>query len=350
MNKNVYDQQNPTNNNSNLSTINHRSNSINLIKTDIINEGIDINLNSNNISITENSSKLNSPSTTTTAKQYQDILTLLLYRIRNTCCIHANKLLQCLNDNHHISDMIIILIKEEISRIEKQKWKKSIARMYQNLWNTLPTLVINNTNNEQYLDDYQLPITNYYLIRKDLQIFFILRSLVKEIESMLTCNDYKEVKNIDHLSNSITDKDFLSLLDENIIPSTITIGNSFDMRGKRFLDVKRILPIIRNYVYDSNSNSMVIANDNIIKDNRKLSLSPKRQSWGSAMLGFGSNDRNSKKISSLSTPTSASSRDNLNDTNNIDNNISPNEKILFVQDSDLLLLVSCDKQDNKNGK
>eukprot|EP01038_Epipyxis_sp_PR26KG_P012441 gene12441-16686_t len=258
------------------------------------------------------------------------------------------------------SEVILNIIKEEFKRVESIKWKATMQKMYRDTSIILPNAQFDRLDTGMGID-FDIPISQNEIIRKDIQAFLVIRSLYKRIYSFSVIPQHANgtsTKDEGSLFSSIQDKDFLSLYESNIIPATLSQnGIPFDMKGKRFLDAY-IIP----------NQNLSNENDSINSSTNPSNNSPSLFSSSTSFLSFGylSNTNNNSRKQSFSSPLSSSaaalngkgskgksfsSKSSPNSTNN-NNSMSPiittsRERILFVQDPQFLILVTPDE--NKVG-
>jgi len=280
---------------------------------------------------------------------YRDILLFILshaYKIAR-CSVEA--LLQRLDGPQ--SENILILIKEELSRLESSRWKRFLQKNYRNNKCFLP--YSEEVINMDKMDEcYHLPTNQMDGTRRDIQVFLLFRSLYKKISRLIVCGDDYDASrqaDYDNLFSTISDKDFLCVDELSLMSTTLVMGSSFDMHGKRFLDVKRIpIPSSGRLSKDGSSDagSTSDTRDISVKVTSPNGMTRSRNSWGSSILGFGSNEKNQKKNGA----TGAAPVATTSSTATVSSESSPSrEKLLFVQDQEMLLLISCDKQDPRSG-
>ena len=314
---------------------------------------------------------------------YRDVLLFILSHAYKIARGSVEALLQRLDGPQ--SENILILIKEELSRLEHGRWKRFLQKNYRNNNHFLP-YSDELFNMDKMSDSYQLPTNQIDGTRRDIQVFLLFRSLYKKINQLAACNgdagttgdgDGATMSSMsrgggeydDNLFSSISDRDFLCVDQANLSSSSSSSpllatmsssssSSSFDMRGKRFLDVKRIpLPSsgrLSKDGSDAGSASADIRDLSAVKvtTSPNGSVTRNRNSWGSSLLGFGSNEKNQKKSVTATATTTTSPSSSSSSTMNTDSSESSSplrEKLLFVQDQDMLLLISCDKQDPRSG-
>ena len=156
-------------------------------------------------------------------------------------------------------------------------------------------------------------------------------------------------------------------------------GAPYDMRGKRFLDV-RLIPIIKPPVatgpdtdkdstHDGNGSNSNSANgkNRVHSPNRRGSsmwpsaLSTKKL-FGSSSSSHSSSSSSHSNSPAVSSPvpnqynnsSSSSGGNNAGAATAVETDpvallVASKQKILFVQDLKTLIIVACDKQDSKNG-
>ena len=298
---------------------------------------------------------------------YRDVLLFILSHAYKIARGSIEALLQRLDGPQ--SENILILIKEELSRLDHNRWKRFLQKNYRNNNHFLP-FSEELFNMDRMNESYQLPTNQIDGTRRDIQAFLLFRSLYKKISQLAACNGDAAMSSRgadydDNLFSTISDRDLLCVDEANLASSTSpsspsllatamssSSSSSFDMRGRRFLDVKRIpLPSSGRLSKDGSDTGSPTTD---IRDLSVKATSPNggvmrsRNSWGSSLLGFGSNEKNQKK-SATATTTPASSTTTTTTDSSESSSQPPREKLLFVQDQDMLLLISCDKQDPRSG-
>ena len=131
------------------------------------------------------------------------------------------------------------------------------------------------------------------------------------------------------------------------INNTPTTGSAFDMRGKRFLEV-RLIPVQARASVDGGSGGSSGSGSAHGTPDASRTHSPTRNSG--SMWGI-----NTKRLFGSSTTTTAPSIQNSPATpvpavlDPVMQMVASKKKILFVQDNKHLFIVSCDKADSRSG-
>lgn len=239
-------------------------------------------------------------------------LQCLSQQVRESSRIAANALLSRFDS--HFSEMLLILINEEIKRFQGRKWKAIFPRMV-----TEKLLMVPSCSKFKIRMgiDFEVPISQVETVRREVQHFLLFRVLLKQLLHYTVYNREVEFSTFD-LSSLINDKDFLSVEESNLVPDHLMEGSSFDMKGKKFLDT-------------------TIFSDDDEKSNHhgSPSTSANSSSWSASMLGLmGGNSRRQSAGGGRSGTEKSSSKDR--------------DKYLFVQDPNLLLIILQRRIDGKS--
>ena len=124
------------------------------------------------------------------------------------------------------------LIKDEISRFDGRKWSSAIKTM---LRETLLFLPSTSSNLMHMGVDFDIPVCQVELLRKDVLVFLMERALFKQTY-LLTLLQEQASPSIDDLCASVKDESFLYLDFERFVPTGVVVGAEYNMKGKRFLD------------------------------------------------------------------------------------------------------------------
>jgi hypothetical protein len=216
------------------------------------------------------------------------------------------------------TDIILILINEEMKRFEGIKWKQLFPKITNNRYLALPKLM----NSDSLGIDYELPISQVENLRKIIQTFLMIRGIV------LSCHvAFRDSKVPDDFFSSVYDPSFLVVDETLLIPENLQENKYFDMKGKKFLDswistTKDRTPASMESAsqYGGNSNTSLL-------------------STTASVLTLGlvnSNKRPSSKAPA--TPGSKSLKDK--EAEKYKEKDSSSSKLLLVQDPDFLILVS----------
>ncbi|RYH14219.1 hypothetical protein EON65_33955 [archaeon] len=157
----------------------------------------------------------------------------VLKEVREACRSAGQSLLARLSSS--FSEVLLIIINEETKRFAGRVWKSAFPRMVVNKLLFLPAV---SALTVRLGLDFDMPISPTEAMRKEVQVFLLLRALFK-----MHCQHVLRAANVeidDELGNYVND--FLCLDDANIIPVHVCIvGAAYDMKGKKFLDA--VLPI-----------------------------------------------------------------------------------------------------------
>lgn len=157
----------------------------------------------------------------------------VLKEVREACRSAGQALLARLSSSY--SEVLLIIINEETKRFAGRSWRNAFPRMVVNKLLFLPSMAALTTRLGL---DFDMPISPTESMRKEVQVFLLLRALFKmHCQHVLRA---MSVQTDDELGNYVND--FLCLDDANIIPVHVCIvGSTYDMKGKKFLDA--ILPV-----------------------------------------------------------------------------------------------------------
>jgi hypothetical protein len=221
----------------------------------------------------------------------------------------------------------------------------------------------------------------------------VIRALYKRLQTLTTTTAVLP-ESIDDLCATITDKSFLAIEEKNLLPANCTIGelnlslqlmcafqrglilagacfcysllligSPYDMRGKRFLDLK-IVPTVAKSVEPASTPEPEVRTASPTRNSGSMwSLNTKRFFGSSSSSSGAAHSHNgSTSSSAVNSPASpvpapggggASGGSNLaaavKELDPIMQLVATKKKILFVQDAKSLIIVSCDKHDSKNG-
>lgn len=247
----------------------------------------------------------------------------------------------------HLAEVLLILVREEVDRFKGRQWKEIYPKLFAEKGLIYPSLF---GQPDIMGFDYMIPVSQVETIRKELQVFLLLRALSHYLAT--TARTSSELRNVPfELCNFISDTGFLSLEEESIVPVALRVGSPYDMKGKKFLDSTVVLPMT------STTNSVETAN------NGSKAL-PSRSSQVNSLVTasatsiftfgmFGSSSRSSLGgRSSITNGSSSSSganggRDAKQGRDGILSS-ALGHKLLFVQDNTVLQLVSTTKVDGKS--
>lgn len=238
-------------------------------------------------------------------------LQLLCKQVREASRLAASSLLSRFDS--HFSEMLLILINEEIKRFQGRKWKVIFPRMVNEKLLMVPCC----TKYKIRMGiDFEVPISQVETVRREVQHFLLLRVLQKQILTYTVYGRDAEFVSFD-LSVLINDKDLLSVEECNLVPDHLVEGSSFDMKGKKFLDTTVFSEDDDKLLQSSSSNSSTSS------------------SWSASMLGLmGGNS----KRQSVGNSRGGSDKSNGKDK----------DKFLFVQDPNLLLIILQRRIDGKS--
>jgi hypothetical protein len=216
----------------------------------------------------------------------------------------------------HFSEMLLILVNEEIKRFQGRKWKVVFPRMV-----TEKLLMVPESPRQSLRlgIDFELPISQVEILRREVQHFLMMRALLKHLLKYNIYNSKDAEFDVFDLSTSISDRDLLGVDESNLVPDHLTIGNPYDMKGKKFLDTK-----LFSEEDEKNSQATAAAAAAAAAANQPTS------NW----FGFGG----SKKLNPVAAIKSTNDK-----TSNKDK-----DKFLFVQDPNLLIIVLQKRIDGKS--
>lgn len=253
----------------------------------------------------------------------------VLREVREACRSAAQSLLSRLSTS--FSEVMLVLINEETKRFSGRQWRLAFQRMSANKSLFLPPTP---AHLAAMGIDFDMPISQTEAIRKEVQIFLLLRALFK-------LHVQRKKADSEDLSSCVQDKDLLCLEDVNMIPSNISIGTVFDMKGKKFLDA--ILSV-----------APVVAQDNSASSS---SLSSSFAASATSIFGWASSGSSSRRSSASSatmspqksqSPVGNASGSPMRTPGNGSTAPPIKVKLLFVQDPQLLLLTCQDKAAGKS--
>lgn len=220
-------------------------------------------------------------------------------------------------------DGLIILINEEFMRFQGRDWKIILPRMLsdRNLALPYPSLLL------KMGIDFEVPISQFEIGRKEIQTYLLTTELIKSFKplqiSSFSKNSLFTPPHPNEFLKNIDDTQFLLINEKNIVPSGLSEGSNYDMKGKKFLDTIAFKPI-----EDLASNSS--------------SPSPSSSIWSTSasvltlgLLGSRKSDPKTPPIKEISSKKSSKDAENR-------------IKLLFIQDPNLLILINPAKIDGKS--
>jgi hypothetical protein len=137
------------------------------------------------------------------------------------------------------AEMLLILIREEIDRFQGRSWKELHAKLFSEKGLIFPH------SPQSHFDvmglDFLIPISHVETMRKEVQIFLMLRSVLHYLSTSLASFGDGKLLSFE-FGTFLLDCAFLSLEDESIVPPHLRSGSPFDMKGKKFLDSTVLVP------------------------------------------------------------------------------------------------------------
>lgn len=232
--------------------------------------------------------------------------------VRSISKIIAGSLLALLDGQ--FTEIMLILVNEEIKRFRGRKWKNIFPKMIGNKLLALPK----NHHNDNAMD-YEIPISQIENLRKIIQTFLMVRALY-----FAWVNDLARQSTTDDFLSLIDDKDFLCVDETNLIPEIYHENKYFDMKGKKFLDC---------WVHNSKISVEVVPEPAISTTSNGGSL----LSTTASVLTLGL--VNGKKVSKQQgvSPTTSTKKGKESDKIKESNN---GIRLLLVQDPEFFVLVS----------
>lgn len=284
------------------------------------------------------------------------------------------------------TDIMLMLINEEMKRYEGRKWKVQFPKLLGNkllLFPTAVTMMSASLTSSSFSSslgiDFSIPISQIESLRKNIQLFLLIRALFHSMNQRINkegggSNNNDEVVYIsdDFCSNGfIDDRTFLCLEESNLIPaiyqvnnegnsnstnskSATTTGNSkgglFDMKGKKFLDCSTSLA---STLTNSPSSTSTVSTSDLMSDDSSTSSSSSIWSTSASVLSMGLIGGNKKAANIVSTkpinsPSNPRKQSLTGKGGNSTNSNNGELKLLFVQDPMLLILVTQSRVDGKS--
>eukprot|EP01031_Cornospumella_fuschlensis_P030709 gene30709-37105_t len=259
----------------------------------------------------------------------------VLREVREACRSAGQSLLARLSSS--FSEVLLIIINEETKRFAGRSWRNAFPRMVSNKLLFLPAVAALTV---RLGIDFDMPISPTESMRKEVQVFLLLRALFK-----MHCQHVLQAVSVgldDELGNYVND--FLILDDANIIPvHACIVGATYDMKGKKFLDA--ILPVAA-------SGSSTPTTQSPSSSGYSLTAS------ATSILTFGlvGGSGGSSRRSSFSSPSKGVKSPTSNTTSPVPattgSSAPPTQvsklKLLFVQDPNMLMLTMQDKSAGKS--
>jgi hypothetical protein len=243
-------------------------------------------------------------------------ITVQIYsEIRKLSKLVASNLLELMDVQ--FTDIILILINEEMKRFEGIKWKQLFPKITNNRYLALPKFM----NSDSLGIDYELPISQVENLRKIIQTFLMIRGIV------LSCDKaFRDSKVPDDFFSSVYDPSFLVVDETLLIPENLQENKYFDMKGKKFLDcwistTKTPASMESVSQYGGNSNSSLL-------------------SATASVLTLGLVNSNKRPSSKVPAPAGSKSLKDKEAEKYKERDSGSSSKLLLVQDPDFLILVS----------
>eukprot|EP01039_Chlorochromonas_danica_P009625 gene9624-10640_t len=256
----------------------------------------------------------------------------VLKEVREACRSAAQSLLARLSTS--FSEVMLVLINEEIKRFAGRQWKTCFQRMSTSKLLFLPPTP---THLATLGIDFDMPISQTETIRKEVQIFLLLRALFK---LHLSQDNVKPVGNAvtskglprEELSQCVRDQDLLCLEENNMISSQYCLGMIFEMKGRKFLDA--------------------VVHVQVSTQTDTTTTATASSFTSSIFFGWGSASSSSRRGSSFSSPTKSGRKAVDSPARSATSSPAPptttKMRLLFVQDPDLLILTCQDKTAGKS--
>lgn len=256
----------------------------------------------------------------------------VLKEVREACRSAAQSLLARLSTS--FSEVMLVLINEEIKRFAGRQWKTCFQRLSTSKLLFLPPTP---THLATLGIDFDMPISQTETIRKEVQIFLLLRALFK---LHLSERDPKPVGNAvdskglhgEELSQCVRDQDLLCLEENNMISSQYCLGMIFEMKGRKFLDA--------------------VVHVQVSAQTDTTAAATASSFTSSIFFGWGSASSSSRRGSSFSSPTKSGRKAVDSPARSATSSPAPptttKMRLLFVQDPDLLILTCQDKTAGKS--
>jgi hypothetical protein len=228
------------------------------------------------------------------------------------------------------SEMILILVNEEIKRYKNRKWNNYFPKMYSD-----KSLLISSvsTGPNPFGIDFELPISQIENLRKEIQTFLMLRGLYLKLKQSRSKGSQSSSGDSTDFFSYIDDKTFLTVDEDSIIPTSISEDKYFDMKGRKFLDCVAV------------GLNTAVAGTASTPNAPSSSSSLLSVSSSVFSLGLGGSKKNSPVPTSAKSspvPPSISKKGKEKDLG------AGSQKLLFVQDPNLVILVSQQKIDGKS--
>jgi hypothetical protein len=271
------------------------------------------------------------------------------------------------------AEMLLILIREEIDRFQGRSWKELHAKMFSEKGLIFPHSP--QSHSDVMGLDFLIPISHVETMRKEVQIFLMLRAVLHYLSTSLASFGDGKLLPFE-FGTFLLDCAFLSLEDESIVPSHLRSGSQFDMKGKKFLDSTVLVPNTPANATSANDSisasssggkSPVIVRNSSSSNNHATShnnTSNSNSSSGTPAAAVSSNAPNASSSSIFSFGLFGKSSSNSNIANSVANNnrnggstgtssvllsgVSLGQKLLFVQDAHVLQLITASKIDGKS--
>jgi hypothetical protein len=236
-----------------------------------------------------------------------------------------------------LAEMLLVIVREEMERFQGRSWKEVHSRMFSEKGLLFPTP----TSQVDVMGlDFSIPVSQVESVRKEVQIFLMLRALLHYLSTSLASYGDGKMSPFE-FSTFIADCAFLSLEDDSIVPPSLKSGSPFDMKGKKFLDSTVILPPATD---NATSNGGTSASSSITSGKAVARLSSSGSVTASATSIFTFGLFGSSKAAA-NTPAAISNGKSSKDSLN---GLALGPKLLFVQDPQVLQLISASKIDGKS--
>lgn len=232
----------------------------------------------------------------------------------------SKSLLQILQQENN-AETIIHMLQQEISRLHGQRWTNIVTQIIQEISLFSSSKPMGSPN---ITEADTIPISQSEISRKELQVFILLYSLIRHIVRL--CLSITEVSTGDDLSLHLIDEILKIYNESGVAGRGYSEGQTFEMKGRRFLDAY-FIDGARSPQKNSSSSTETSSTSISSMFGFSSQMLSKTTSPASDIISPGSGRRRSSFGSKTSPPTTKPPKGNFGE-------------ILFVQNNYQLLLVS----------
>lgn len=254
----------------------------------------------------------------------------------------------------HLAEVLLALVNEEVDRYrlddhQSRRWSEQQSKIFAEKALAFPVIF---GQMDRLGLDHMLPVSQVETLRKEVQTFLVLRALLLYLSSLLVKVEQGNfsAENADfELGDYIKDEALFRLSEETALNKQSQPG-AFDMKGRKFLDV--IVVSSAAPLTFSSEGQQQQSQPNKINTNPPSSSSSSSYSSMFSMNLFSSSSNNNSphsngKARHVSQRQTGSDR-TIPKQNGKSTVPSPGQKLLFVQDPILLLLVLSSRVDGKS--